>query len=243
MNAGANVFNISVPSSAQSGRTFARFRFSSTVGLLPTGPASDGEVEDYRIEITARDAWQNRGNPLNVDANTVGAEVAPIDALLVINEINNRVYSDPATGALPIPPPETPDGENVPFLDVDGNGFASPRDALLIINFLNDQATAAAEGEADDVLQAATAQVVTQAPMIGRTELVAAAGTRASAPSALAERSLPADAVLAAPELDSVLDEIANDIFTARAEQDDEPLDNLASAFAEFGLFDVDGNG
>ncbi len=33
--------------------TFARFRFSSTGGLAPDGPADDGEVEDYAVEVFA----------------------------------------------------------------------------------------------------------------------------------------------------------------------------------------------
>ena len=33
------------------GDTFARFRLSTAAGLGPAGPASDGEVEDYRITL------------------------------------------------------------------------------------------------------------------------------------------------------------------------------------------------
>ena len=50
---GPGVINLSftVPLGASSGLTFARFRLSSAGGLLPTGAAADGEVEDYRVEI------------------------------------------------------------------------------------------------------------------------------------------------------------------------------------------------
>ncbi len=41
------------PLSAVSGFTYARFRFSSLGGLQPEGLASDGEVEDYQVEILA----------------------------------------------------------------------------------------------------------------------------------------------------------------------------------------------
>ena len=45
---GANDLNFAVPCDATTGQTtFARFRFSSTGGLSYTGPADDGEVEDY----------------------------------------------------------------------------------------------------------------------------------------------------------------------------------------------------
>ena len=40
-----------VPSGAVPGVTYARFRLSSAGGLLPTGLAPDGEVEDYVVEI------------------------------------------------------------------------------------------------------------------------------------------------------------------------------------------------
>jgi len=43
---------VPVPTTATPGTTFARFRFSSTGGLSYDGLASDGEVEDYQIEIS-----------------------------------------------------------------------------------------------------------------------------------------------------------------------------------------------
>ena len=45
---------ITVPASAQTGETYARFRIStSNTPLLPTGATNDGEVEDYKITIEA----------------------------------------------------------------------------------------------------------------------------------------------------------------------------------------------
>jgi C1A family cysteine protease len=52
--AGVNNLSFAVPASAVPGNTFARFRFNSTGGLLfydQTGPAPDGEVEDYMVSI------------------------------------------------------------------------------------------------------------------------------------------------------------------------------------------------
>lgn len=49
---GTQRLEFTVPSSAF-GDTFARFRFSSSGGLAPTGVASDGEVEDYSVVINA----------------------------------------------------------------------------------------------------------------------------------------------------------------------------------------------
>ncbi len=50
--AGSNDLSFIVPLNAAPGWTFARFRFSTLAGLSYTGLASDGEVEDYYIEIT-----------------------------------------------------------------------------------------------------------------------------------------------------------------------------------------------
>ena len=44
-------FNIAVPSTATLSQTFARFRWSTTVGLAASSTASNGEVEDYVINI------------------------------------------------------------------------------------------------------------------------------------------------------------------------------------------------
>ncbi len=48
---GENTLTISVPVNAAIGATFARFRLSTEQGLSFTGPASDGEVEDYQVTI------------------------------------------------------------------------------------------------------------------------------------------------------------------------------------------------
>lgn len=49
--AGFSTVSFNIPNSASPGQTFARFRLSGTGGLSPTGLASDGEVEDYRVVI------------------------------------------------------------------------------------------------------------------------------------------------------------------------------------------------
>jgi len=51
LSPGFNYLTINVPASAVIGPTYARFRFSTTTNLSFTGAASDGEVEDYLIEI------------------------------------------------------------------------------------------------------------------------------------------------------------------------------------------------
>jgi len=50
---GENTFAVQPPPppGTKTGTTVGRFRFSSTGGLLPTGLAADGEVEDYEVNI------------------------------------------------------------------------------------------------------------------------------------------------------------------------------------------------
>jgi hypothetical protein len=51
LDKGINHIQFSVPAGALEGSTYARFRFSSVLGLSSAGPAPDGEVEDYRVQI------------------------------------------------------------------------------------------------------------------------------------------------------------------------------------------------
>ncbi|MCP4886441.1 MAG: hypothetical protein GY904_07490 [Planctomycetaceae bacterium] len=48
---GENRISFTVPTDASPGNTFARFRLSSAGGLLPTGAAADGEVEDHAVTL------------------------------------------------------------------------------------------------------------------------------------------------------------------------------------------------
>jgi hypothetical protein len=84
------------------------------------------------VTVTVNDIgspWQNKDNALDVNDDGF---VVPLDALLVINEIN-------ANGSRPLDPPPSPVGPEAPppYLDVSGDKFLSPLDALLIINHLN----------------------------------------------------------------------------------------------------------
>ena len=48
---GTNLLTLSIPADAALGHTVARFRFSTTADLTPTGLALDGEVEDYSVNV------------------------------------------------------------------------------------------------------------------------------------------------------------------------------------------------
>ena len=52
LSAGVNALSISVPSDAQLGLTWSRFRFSEQAGLNYYGGATTGEVEDHPLRIT-----------------------------------------------------------------------------------------------------------------------------------------------------------------------------------------------
>ena len=112
--------------------------------------------------------WQNPVNALDVNND---GNVFAIDALLIINELNEPQYRDPVTGELPTPPAVVP-----AFFDVDGDGFATATDVIIIINFLNENplpvAAVSAEGESTSAIGAAVAD---DSPGLNTDQLVAAA--------------------------------------------------------------------
>ena len=142
-----------------------RFRFSTDPLESPLGQAPNGEVEDYFISINSS-PWQNPLNPLDVTNDGV---VSPVDAIRVINELNDRIIGVPATGQLPIPPipPVIPERSlmnpnDAQYLDVNGDGFVSPVDALRVINAL--PSTTAAPVAAPLALRATTEPSTSQPP-------------------------------------------------------------------------------
>tara|TARA_R110002049_G_scaffold285698_4_gene467102 strand:- start:273992 stop:277405 length:3414 start_codon:yes stop_codon:yes gene_type:complete len=69
-----NVISVSVPVGSEAGETYARFRVSTTGGLLPTGLASDGEVEDFVIQIVDGDSPQDVAITLPSGTATLAAD-------------------------------------------------------------------------------------------------------------------------------------------------------------------------
>ncbi len=97
---------------------------------------SGGAAESTQIAaIRATSRWMNPTEPLDVNDNNV---VQPLDALIVINDLNRHGPRSLANSdAAP------------PYLDVNGDLSITPIDALQIINFLNRQPSApGGEGEA-----------------------------------------------------------------------------------------------
>ncbi|MCO6455986.1 MAG: DVUA0089 family protein [Pirellulaceae bacterium] len=70
--AGRNEFTIQTPpATSVVGLTLARFRYSSTGGLTPTGLFADGEVEDYVIDILPGSPPTARDDMFAVDEDTL----------------------------------------------------------------------------------------------------------------------------------------------------------------------------
>lgn len=107
-------------------------RFTYTV--VDSGGLSD--TADVIITINLSSTWQNPRDPLDVNDDFA---IVPIDALLIINELNVPEYRN-ASGKLP---DERPPGAL--YYDVTGDGFATALDALVVINYLN--RPGGAEGE------------------------------------------------------------------------------------------------
>jgi hypothetical protein len=100
---------------------------TSPSGAIIGDPSAVGTILDDDLNSTP---WRNPLNPLDVDAD---GEVAPIDAHLILNELNR----EDGPHELPVPPvaPDLPP----PFYDVTGDNFVAPIDAHRVINFLDDQ--------------------------------------------------------------------------------------------------------
>lgn len=82
LGGGLNSLMFAVPSSAVTGRTFARFRLSNAGGLSYDGPAPDGEVEDYEVSIFCYKWWQEPDlTELGFDVNATEPYVLADDFL------------------------------------------------------------------------------------------------------------------------------------------------------------------
>ncbi|MGB2746906.1 MAG: CshA/CshB family fibrillar adhesin-related protein, partial [Thiofilum sp.] len=113
--AGTITFNVNVPANATTTPTYARFRWSSTTGLNSTVVANNGEIEDYRLTITASSCtpllasdaysdefvqWMHNANtPVGAPANNLKAYIRqPIYAASASDEgFNNLTAAVPNT--------------------------------------------------------------------------------------------------------------------------------------------------
>ena len=121
---------------------------------LGTTSEPSSNVADVNVRVQ-RSKWQNPRLALDVNADTF---ISPIDALLIINRLNDRTFERNLPLSNFVPPP---------FLDTNGDEIVSPLDALLVINFLNASRRAGGGGEGEANLSATTyAMMVTPQQMI-----------------------------------------------------------------------------
>ena len=100
--------------------------------------------------------------------------MSPIDVLQIVNDLNTRRYSN-SNGQLPIPPPSGP----YPYLDVTGDNFATPIDALTVINFLN----ANGEGEGESASSGNANRITDRSPPTGTPIHIATKSTSVPMPA------------------------------------------------------------
>ncbi len=110
----------------------------SDVTIRVTDPDGEFDEDTFRVTVTSDCEYHNASFPEDVNGNGI---ISPLDALLVINELDDAVYSDPVNGQLLCNIP------NGPFFDVNNDGFVSPIDALQTINRLNESAATSVQTE------------------------------------------------------------------------------------------------
>ena len=132
-----------VPATGYAGADFFTYTVRDDIG-------STSNVARVDISVIANPfPWNNPLRSRDVNGDTF---VTPIDALLIINDLNYR-------GSRKLPNPPQPPFVPPPFLDVNRDGFVTPVDALLVINYLNTggegEGESGAEGEGPSVNLAA----------------------------------------------------------------------------------------
>ena len=101
-------------------------------GVAGNDKGSASTLADATVEVVAIDLekpWQNPAQREDVNADLV---VTPLDALIIINELNDR-------GPFDVTVPTTEEDHPPPFFDPSGNNAVAPQDALIVVDFLNDQ--------------------------------------------------------------------------------------------------------
>ncbi len=96
-----NIVPISVPGAVTTGTLQARFRISTAGNLAPTGPADDGEVEDYTVPAVANVAPVANAGPDQTDVNS-GDMVTLNGSATDINNGDVHSYSWMQTNGTPV---------------------------------------------------------------------------------------------------------------------------------------------
>jgi hypothetical protein len=103
LSATTNSLTFPVPLTAQLGETFARFRFSTAADLPYDGTASDGEVEDYRVNIEPLFAYDYGDAPdgpyPTLDVH-FGAKHRIVPGIYMGDDVDGEPNGQPHPGAL-----------------------------------------------------------------------------------------------------------------------------------------------
>ena len=111
-------------------------------------------IESVDLQLPVIAGWHNTVDPVDVNDDGVAS---PIDALLIINAMNNG-----QTGVLVASEGESSQGGQ--YLDVNDDGLLTPIDALLVLNYLN---STSAEGEYTGVVShSAVAAALQETPTV-----------------------------------------------------------------------------
>ncbi|HEV7672537.1 MAG TPA: SdrD B-like domain-containing protein [Thermoanaerobaculia bacterium] len=95
------VINFSAPANLPPGITYARFRCSSLGGLSPTGPAPDGEVEDYLTAILGTDYGDAPASYDTQGATAASHTINPLGTPLFLGScVDTEPDGQPDPGAL-----------------------------------------------------------------------------------------------------------------------------------------------
>ncbi|HEV7503715.1 MAG TPA: IPTL-CTERM sorting domain-containing protein [Thermoanaerobaculia bacterium] len=89
------VLSPAVPAGAVPGLTYARFRCSSATGLGPTGPANDGEVEDYLVGVVGFDYGDAPASYGTQGAGAARHQVNPLNPLMLGRCVDTEVDGQP----------------------------------------------------------------------------------------------------------------------------------------------------
>ena len=119
------VLTPAVPAGAVPGVTYARFRCSSAGGLEPTGPAADGEVEDYALGVVGNDFGDA---PASYGTQGAGAASHTIDPLAPAHSSAPAWTPRPTASPTPAPGDDNTAGTSRVgncFDDEDGVTFTS----------------------------------------------------------------------------------------------------------------------
>ena len=102
-------------------------------------PLAEAEADPLSLgaAFNSPNAWHNSTNPYDVNGS---GDVTPLDALIIVNYLNEHPGAPLLPNAVAVVPP---------FYDVSGDNLCTPQDALLVINWLKHQREGSPEGESD----------------------------------------------------------------------------------------------